>query len=95
MHKIINSIQKGTNQMIWKILIVFSVLNSIFLYLIILGASKCRTPEEQEEEDYMQMLALKNLKKQKGKKKNEKTNNSGETECFEIIGQNIERWYKE
>lgn len=77
--------------MIWKILIVFSVVSSIFMYLVILGANKCKTPEEREEEDYLQMLAL---KKQKGRK-DEKTNYSGETECLSRISENLEKMYKD
>lgn len=77
--------------MLWKILIVFSTISSIFMYLVILGANKNKTPEEREEEDYLQMLAL---KRQKGKK-NEKSNNSGETECFERISENIRKMYED
>lgn len=77
--------------MIWKILIVLSLASTAFLYLVILGANRCKSPDEREEEDFLQMLAI---KRQKGKK-DEETNNSGETECFKRISENLERMYKE
>lgn len=77
--------------MIWKILIVLSLASTAFLYLVILGANRCKSPDEREEEDFLQMLAI---KRQKGKK-DEETDNSGETECFKRISENLERMYKE
>lgn len=80
--------------MFWKILIIFSTISSIFMYLIILGANKCKTPEEREEEDFLQMLELSKLRKKKGTK-NEKVDNSGETECFKRISENIRKMYED
>lgn len=77
--------------MIWKILIVLSLASTVFLYLVILGANKCKSPDEREEEDFLQMLAI---KRQKGKK-DEEIDNSGETECFKRISENLDRMYKE
>lgn len=77
--------------MIWKILIVLSLASTAFLYLVILGANRCKSPDEREEEDFLQMLAI---KRQKGKK-DEETDNSGETECFKRISENLDRMYKE
>lgn len=37
--------------MIGIIVFVFFILNAIFLYLIVLGANKCKTPEERKMED--------------------------------------------
>lgn len=78
--------------MIWKILIVLSLVSTAFLYLVILGANKCKTPDEREEEDFFQMLAIR--KSQKGKE-NEEIDNSGETECFKRISEKLDRMYKE
>jgi len=80
--------------MFWKILIGFQLISTIFLYLVILGANKCKSPEEREEEDYLEMVALSKLKNKKGKK-NEKSNNSGETECCQRISENIRKMYEE
>lgn len=77
--------------MIWKILIVLSLASTAFLYLVILGANRCKSPDEREEEDFLQMLAI---KRQKGKK-DEEIDNSGETECFKRISENLDRMYKE
>lgn len=76
--------------MFWKILIVFGIVDTVFLYLVILGANKCKTPEEREEEDYLQMIAL---QRQKGKK-NEKVNNSRKTKCSKRISKNSGGIYK-
>lgn len=77
--------------MIWKILIVLSLASTILMYLLILGASKCKSQYEREEDDFLQMLAI---RRQKGKK-DEEIDNSGETECFKRISENIDRMYKE
>lgn len=51
--------------MIWKILIIFSIVVAILLYLVILGANMSKTIEEQEEEDYWQMFAIKEMEEKK------------------------------
>ncbi len=43
--------------------IVFFILNAIFLYLIVLGANKCKTPEERKMEDDEESKCLSKLKK--------------------------------
>ena len=74
--------------MVWKILIIISIIISVLDYLLIRGASLNKTDEERAEEDMQQLLFLKNLKE---KKKHEKINNSGEAECSERIIKNLER----
>lgn len=45
------------------ILLILIVIIALFTYLIILGASKCKSIEEQNAEDKEQMEYLKNYKK--------------------------------
>ena len=78
--------------MIWKILLVIAIIISILEYLVIRGASLSKSDKEREDEDMLEILFLKQLKE---KKKNEKTDIGGETECFERISKNIERMYKD
>ena len=78
--------------MIWKILIIISLIIAVLDYLLIRGASLNKTDEERAEEDMQQLLFLKNLKE---KKKHEKFDYSGETECGERIIKNLERMYKD
>lgn len=46
--------------MILRILLIDMFIIAIFMYLVILGASKCKTAEEIEMEDKEQMEQLKN-----------------------------------
>lgn len=78
--------------MIWKILLIISIIIAVLEYLVIRGASINKTDEEKAEEDMQQLLFLKQLKE---KKKNEKTDYSGETECCKRISENLERMYKD
>lgn len=78
--------------MIWKIFLVIAIIIAILEYLVIRGASLSRSDKEKEDEDMLEILFLKQLKE---KKKNEKTDTSGETECVERISKNIERMYKD
>ena len=78
--------------MIWKILLIIAIIIAVLEYLVIRGASLNRTDEEKAEEDMQQLLFLKQLKE---KKKNEKIDNSGETDCCERISKNLERFYKD
>lgn len=78
--------------MIWKIFLIIAVIIAILEYLVIRGASISRTDEEKAEEDMQQLLYLKQLKE---RRKNEKIDNCGETECFERISKNLERMYKD
>lgn len=78
--------------MIWKLLIIISIIISVLDYLLIRGASLNKTDEEKAEEDMQQLLFLKNLKE---KKKHEKINNSGETECGQRIVKKLERMYED
>ena len=45
------------------ILMILIVIIALFTYLIILGASKCKSIEEQNPEDEEQMEYLRNYKK--------------------------------
>lgn len=45
------------------ILLILIVIIALFTYLIILGASKCKSIEEQNTEDEKQMEYLRNYKK--------------------------------
>ncbi len=60
--------------MILKILITDMFIIAIFMYLVILGASKCKTAEEIEIEDKEQMEYLKNhnCRRQKDDRQNKK-----------------------
>lgn len=78
--------------MIWKILIIISLIIAVIDYLLIRGASLNKTDEERAEEDMQQLLFLKNLKE---KKKHEKVDYSRETECGERIIKNLERMYED
>lgn len=49
--------------MIGIIVFVFFILNAIFLYLIVLGANKCKTLEERKMEDEEESKCLSKLKK--------------------------------
>lgn len=53
----------------WVIYIIF-LLITIFMYLVIVGASKCKTEEERRFEDEEQMNYLRSYKNG-GKAKNE------------------------
>ena len=46
--------------MILRILLIDMFIIAIFMYLLLLGASKCKTAEEIEMEDKEQMEQLKN-----------------------------------
>lgn len=76
--------------MIWKIFLVIAIIIAILEYLVIRGASLSKS--EKEDEDMLEILFLKQLKE---KKKNEKIDNSGETECCERVSKNLERMYKD
>ncbi len=73
--------------MIWKILIIIALIIAVMDYLIIRGADLCKTTEEKDEEEMQQLLFIRKLKE----KKNEKIDNSGETECFKRISKNTNR----
>ena len=46
--------------MILKILLIDMIIIAVFMYLLILGANKCKTAEEKELEDKEQMEQIKN-----------------------------------
>ena len=46
--------------MILRIILIDMYIITIFMYLLLLGASKCKTAEEIEMEDIEQMEQLKN-----------------------------------
>ncbi len=60
--------------MILKILIIDMFIIAIFMYLVLLGASKCKTAEEIKIEDKEQMEYLKkyNCRRQNNGRKNKK-----------------------
>ena len=45
--------------MIFKILLIDMFITSIFMYLLLLGANKCKTAKERETEDEEQIEELK------------------------------------
>lgn len=48
--------------MILKILLVGMIIIAFLMYLVILGANKCKTDEERKQEDEEQAKALKTSK---------------------------------
>lgn len=51
--------------MMIKILIIFAIIIAVFDYLIILGASKCKTKEDILEDDLEEIKFLNNINKSK------------------------------
>ncbi len=49
--------------MILKILLIIMLAIAFFMYLVILGANKCKTDEERKQEDEEQAKALKQANK--------------------------------
>ena len=60
--------------MIVKILLIIMIIIAVFLYLVILGASKNKTARERELEDIEEMKYLKNYnsRRQKNDRQNKK-----------------------
>lgn len=47
--------------MIFKILLIDMFITAVFMYLLLLGANKCKTAEEREKEEKEQMEELNKL----------------------------------
>lgn len=61
--------------MLWKILLIILIINAVLVYLVILGANKCKSEFEREQENQLEILYIEeinNKKKNKRKKKNKK-----------------------
>ncbi len=60
--------------MIFKILLINMFIIAVFMYLVLLGANKCKTAKEIEIEDKEQMEYLKkyNCRRQNNGRKNKK-----------------------
>ena len=54
--------------MILKILIIDTFIITVFMYLVLLGSSQCKTIEEREMEDVEQMKQLNNGRRQNNDK---------------------------
>lgn len=58
---------KGNRKMVLKILLIDMFILAIFMYLIILGASKSKTAEERRLEDIEQIEYLANYNRRRQK----------------------------